>query len=237
MTFLSPMGRLEIARRIAVLALLSAAIALADSATARLIALALACTAYLWPGPGCPAGTLRMSRVQAVLLPDLLGFALIGFFFGLPFLIGGGDLHPSAWLLWPMAGLFTALPLLAAAASAFGLRLDEQGAEIDSWRRRARLDWGDIASAAPHRRGLPAWLRRLAPFLAAGNPTVAGAVLLARDSTGTALMTLDGRRFVIPREGFERGHAALLRALAAHGPARHLPLTRQDKADGKGASK
>ncbi len=223
MAFLSPTGRIEFARRVAVLACMSAAIAFADGPAPRLIAAGFAGVAYLWPGVPRPAGTLRMARVQAVILPDLLGFALIGFFFGLPFLIGGGDLHPSAWLLWPMAGLFTALPMLAAVSSAFGLRLEEQGPQIDTWRRCTRLGWGDIASAKPHRRGLPVWLRRLAPVLAAGNPTASGAILLARDSTGTELTTQDGRRFVIPREGFEQGHAALLRVLAAQGlsPARN----------------
>ncbi len=83
MAFLSPTGRIEFARRVAVLACMSAAIAFADGPAPRLIAAGFAGVAYLWPGVPRPAGTLRMARVQAVILPDLLGFALIGPGFGL----------------------------------------------------------------------------------------------------------------------------------------------------------
>ena len=236
MAFLSLPGRIEMARRLAVLAALVAAVALLKGAALQGLALAVAVVVYVWPGVRRPDETLRMSRLRAIVLPDLLGFALIAFFLGLPILLGGGGLHPSAWLLWPMAALFGALPAIAAGSAAFGLRLTDTTVEVDTWRRCVRLAWHDIAQATAYRRGLPTWLRRLGPLLAAGNPTAAGALMLARDSIGTVLHARDGRRFVIPLDGFETGHAALLRALAAQGLARPPTPARREKTVGKGAT-
>ncbi|MFN3845574.1 MAG: hypothetical protein ACK4RZ_07095 [Paracoccaceae bacterium] len=61
---------------------------------------------------------------------------------------------------------------------------------------------------------MPGVLRKLALFL---PPGPAGAVLLARDSTGLELHLLDGRIFRLPHEGFEHGEEQVLQPLKAHG--------------------
>lgn len=165
------------------------------------------------------ADALRYDRWAAVIVPDWLGMLAAGLLLALPLWANDADaLHPSAWLLWPMALLLLALPVIAARRDAFALRVAPDALELRALARRRRLPFDAIARITPWRRDLPGWLRRLAPLgLALGQPGATGAVMLARPSTGLALHLTDGRRVVIPCDGFAAGRRAILRAARDHG--------------------
>ena len=64
------------------------------------------------------------------------------------------------------------------------------------------------------RRGLPRPLRNLAPFLAAGGHfSAAGALTLARDSTGIRQILAEGRSIVIEKDAFEKPLRRLVQVL------------------------
>ncbi len=172
----------------------------------------------VWPKPKTMAGDLMLRRGPAVIGPDMLGFSLTALFAALPIWIGRGEatmsIHGSASMIWIMAAGSAVLLLVGASASCFRLRLGSDGVMLMRLRGERELRWPDIIGWTRWRRGLPGILRRLTLFLPTGP---AGAVLLARDSTGLALHLSDGRVFRLPHEGFEHGEAQLLQALKAHG--------------------
>jgi hypothetical protein len=178
----------------------------------------------LLPGAAPPQGALAHDRLPAIVIPDVLGFALSSFFFAMPFWFGPGasigGIHPMAVLTWPMAiGSLAILAVSAHSASAW-LRIEDEGLRLASVRRVQLIPYGTIVKVEPYRRGLPAWMRALVPWLAAtGRYSAAGAIALARDSTGVRLRLADGRSAIIPRDGFEKPYRQALAALAAHGLA------------------
>ncbi|MFH1340769.1 MAG: hypothetical protein ABIL01_06070 [Pseudomonadota bacterium] len=180
----------------------------------------------LLPGSAPPQGALVHDRLPAIIIPDILGFALSSLFFAMPFWFGPGEgasvggIHPMAVLTWPLA--FGSLAILAVAAhrASAWMRIEDEGLRLASFRRVQLIPYGTIVRVEPYRRGLPAWMRALVPWLAAtGRYSAAGAIALARDSRGVRLHLADGRSFVIPRDGFEAPCRRALAALAAHGVA------------------
>lgn len=169
----------------------------------------------LWPAPPRAPGMLAMRRGPSVVGPDLIGTLLAGLFLALPVWIGRGEgstgLHGSAWMLWPMAMGGIALLGIAAANACFRLEIGDAGLRLGRLGGDREIPWQAITGVRRWRRGLPRGLRALVPFL---PPRPAGAVLLARDSTGLELDLAGGGRLRLPREGFEQGEAMLLRALA-----------------------
>lgn len=162
-----------------------------------------------------------MDRGSAVVGPDLIGFGLLAFFVALPVWIGRsegtGGIHGAAWLIWPMLPAPLLLLGIGAANDCFAVSVEADGLTVTRMRGETRHRWTGIAGWRRWRRGLPRFLRLFVPFL---SPGAAGAVLLARDSTGIELQFGDGGRLRLPREGFERGEAGVLRALAEHGVPR-----------------
>ncbi len=163
-------------------------------------------------------GDLVVKRGPAVIGPDVLGFALTALFAALPIWIGRGTatpgLHGSAGMIWIMAALSTSLLIVGASGSCFRLRLEGRGLTLIRLQGTTILNWSDLIGWRRGRRGLPSVLRKLVPIL---PPTPAGAILIARDSTGIELLVSDGRRVRIPHDGFEQGEAQLLKAMASSG--------------------
>jgi hypothetical protein len=182
---------------------------------------------YLFlPGAAPPQGALAHDRLPAIIIPDALGFVLSGLFFAMPAWFGPGErasvggIHPMAVLTWPLA--FGSLAILAVAAhrASAWLRIEDEGLRLASVHRVQLIPYGTIVRVEPYRSGLPAWVRALVPWLAAtGRYSAAGAIALARDSTGVRLHLADGHSAVIPRDGFEKPYRQALASLAAHGVA------------------
>lgn len=170
----------------------------------------------LWPRPPRGPGDLLPRQWPSVIGPDLLGFSLTAFFVALPIWIGRGEgtegLHVSASVIWIMAAGSSTLLFVGAMASCFRLRIDADGMLLTRLFGETRLLWPQILGWKRWRRGLPGAMRKFVPFL---PPGPAGAILLARDSTGVELHLKDGRKYRLPREGFEHGEKQLLQALAA----------------------
>ena len=223
-------GISQILRRAVAAACFSAALLAAGQGAGGRAALlaALGFAAYaLWPRVPVPPGAETMAQGPAVIGPDLLAFGLFALFFVLPLWIGGqGGIHGSALMIWALLPAPLALLAVGAAGACLRVTIGAEGLTVAGLRRVERAAWDGIAGWRRWRRGLPRWMRALAPVL---PPTAAGAVLLARDSTGVELCLADGRRLRLPREGFERGEARLLRALRDHG----VPQMAEDAAPGK----
>ena len=165
-------------------------------------------TYAVWPVQAT-AAQFQYARGPAVVVPDLLALALISFFAGLPFVAGrseGTVLHPSLALLWPMAAVFVALPVLTWRRAVFGLTVGDDGLVIEGGTGSRRIGFDRIAALRPWRRDLLAGVRPLVPLLvSAGQFGTAGAVLVARESRGVMLCLCDGTRLAIPGDGLERG--------------------------------
>lgn len=185
-----------------------------------LAGLGLAVYAF-WPPVRVRPGALVPQRGPAVLGPDLLGFGLLAFLVALPVWVGRSEgvagLHGSALLIWAMLPAPLAILWVGAASACLAVSVGNAGLTVAGMGRTRSPAWEEIAGWRHWRRGLPRFLRFLAPFL---SPTAAGAVLLARDSTGVELCLADGSRLRLPHEGFERGEARVLDALRDHGVPR-----------------
>lgn len=188
----------------------------------------------LLPAPDRSSDALAPDRLPAVLGPDLLGHALTGFFIVLPFWAGGeagfsrAGIHTMAILTWPMAIGGIVLVAIAAGNASRWIRIGDDALEVATAWRREHIRYADIVRIAPWRRGLPRALRRLTPLLAAGGRlTAAGALVLARDSTGISLTLADGRSVVIENEAFEAPHRRLVQVLKRKGTAMALQEDRR----------
>lgn len=162
----------------------------------------------------------RYDRISAVILPDALGIGLAALFAVIPFWVARDGLHPSAYLLWPMAALALSLPIIGARRDGFTMRITADTVELHRIGGFQRIPFGQIAAITPVRRDLPGWMRALVPVLVAlGRPGPAGTILLARPSRGLSMHLRDGRRVTIPCDGLEAGCRGLLEAALAHGIA------------------
>lgn len=174
-------------------------------------------TYFFWPRPLRPKGSYDMQALPAVIGPDLLGIALTSFFVALPLWIGRGQggegLHGSVLLLWPMALASVSLLVVGLRNTCLGLEIAQDCLVLTRFSGRSEILFDEIRKTHRWRSGLPRILRALLPFL---PPGPAGAILLARDSSGIELELTDGQRLKLPHDGFERGEAALLRALRKH---------------------
>ncbi len=219
---MSGAGAVELGRRGAVLVLLvSALVSIPRSApTSVVLALAALAVYVLLPRVRRPAGAFVYDRMPAVVMPDLLGFALVSFFVALPFWAAGsaGDpgsmVHPMAILTWPMALAGLAILIIAGRHACYWLTIEGDGLRIAKARGERSIPFSKIVAVEPYRRGLPRWMRALAPLLVAtGKFTAAGAILVSRDTTGMALRLADGSAEIIAEQGFEKPYGKVVAAL------------------------
>lgn len=172
----------------------------------------------LWPKARFPAESSTMHRGSAIIGPDIIGFGLFALFVALPVWIGRAEgaegLHGSALLIWPLLPAPLALLFVAASNACFGLGIGPAGLAISGLRETERIGWDEVIGWRPWRRDRLRVFRTVVPFL---PPGAAGAVLLARASTGVEIVLTNGRSRRLPREGFESGLARLQRALTERG--------------------
>ena len=175
-----------------------------------------------------PASALTYDLLPAVYGPDLVGFLLTGVFFALPFWARMGEpylwadfgvlVHPSALLVWPLALIAVAILWFSAQYASFWLVIEDGGLRIGRLGTVRIVAFSSIVEVRPMRRGLPKWFRWLTPLLvAAGKFGAAGAVLLARDTTGITLVLDDRSEISIPQEAFEKHMRRVLSSLRKKG--------------------
>lgn len=223
----------ELLRRFSALVLLCAGFAAFPTAglTAGAAVVAAAIVLYLAiPAEARPRSAFVYERAPSVYGPDVLGFLLVSVFFALPFWARMGEpylwedfgplVHPAALLSWPLALVSAAILWFSAHYAAFWLVIEDGGLRINRLNGERFVRFSDIAEVKPFRRGLPGWLRWLAPVMVAlGRPGAAGAVLLARDATGVSLVLADGGAIDVDRDAFESRLRRVLDALRKHGVA------------------
>ena len=188
------------------------------------------------PRAARPASALTYDPVPAVYGPDAVGFLLTSVFFALPFWARMGEpylwgdfgvlVHPSALLVWPLALIAAAILWFSAQYASFWLVIEDEGLRIGRLGAVRIVPFSSIAEVKPMRRGLPKWVRWLTPALVvAGKFGAAGAVLLARDTTGIALVLDDGTEISIPQEAFEKHARRVISVLRKKGVefAQHDP--------------
>ena len=220
-------GASEIALRAAVATLFSFSASVAGTVPlwAVMLGFASGLALYiLWPKARFPAESSTMHRGSAIIGPDIIGFGLFALFVALPVWIGRAEgaegLHGSALLIWPLLPAPLALLFVAASNACLGLGIGPAGLTISGLLGSERIGWDDIIGWRPWRRDRLKVFRAMAAFL---PPGAAGAVLLARASTGVEIVLRSGRSRRLPREGFESGLARVQRALAERGPPRLEP--------------
>ena len=220
----------ELLRRLSALVLLCAGLAALPTAglTAAAVAVAAAIVLYFAiPAAARPQSAFIYDRAPAVYGPDLIGFLLVSVFFALPFWARMGEpylwedfgplVHPAALLVWPLALISAVILWFSAHYAAFWLVIEDGGLRVNRLNGERFVGFSEIAEVKPFRRGLPGWLRWLAPILIAiGKPGAAGAILLARDATGVSLVLSDGSAIVVEKDAFESRLRRVLSALRKH---------------------
>ncbi|AHM05823.1 hypothetical protein roselon_03576 [Roseibacterium elongatum DSM 19469] len=216
---------LALQRAVTVALLLAACIAAARLSWAAGVGLGvLALVVYVAaPIPKPPADAWVYDRGPAVIGPDLLSFLFAPPFLAIPFWaepawpMGGGALHPSAVLAWPAGLFFLIFTGIGWHYAAMAVRITQTGLEVETGRRRFAVPFAEMAEIGPWRRGLPRWVRALAPLaLALGRPGAAGAIMIARDSNGISIARRSGPPVVIGSDAFARATKAILTACQQH---------------------
>jgi len=178
---------------------------------------------YFWaPRPQRPTGSLAYERISAVVLPDWLGLISSGLMCALPVWAAPAVatavwVHPMAWLVWPMGLCMASFTVIGWRYECLNFVATPEHLHVDTGLAKYDILWNDILSASPWKRGLPRWMRRLTPILASmGYYTQAGAIALARDSSGIALERKGQKPFVISTDGFETNAQTLIAHMIAH---------------------
>lgn len=176
-----------------------------------------------------PPKALVYERMPAVVVPDLLGFALTAFFIALPFWAHATDddmyenfllVHPAAVLTWPMALITIFILVVAANYASYWVVIETNGLTVSSAKKEKFLAFEQMVEISPFRRGLPKWTKLLTPLLVlSGKYTVAGAVLLARDANGMSIKLQDETSVNIASEAFEKPFKEILKVTDAHAVA------------------
>ncbi|TKZ20600.1 hypothetical protein FAP39_09925 [Shimia litoralis] len=184
---------------------------------------------YFWaPRPARPAGSLSYDRVSAVVLPDWLGLIFGSIMCALPVWaapsMGTSDwVHPMAWLVWPMGLCMASFTVIGWRYECLNFVVTPAHLSIDTGVAKYDIIWDDILGVSPWKRDLPRWMRRLTPILISmGHYTQAGAIVLARESSGISLERKGQKPFVISTDGFETNTQTLM----AHMIARDIKIGR-----------
>lgn len=186
------------------------------------------CVYVVIPRPRPPPSAMIYEKMPAVYGPDMLGLMMTSIFLALPFWVGKGEeylwqdaaipIHPSALLSWPLAIVSALILIVAASYSSFWITIEMHGLHIHSLRQDRFVAYSQITRVAPFRRGLPGWLKWLTPlFILTGRHTVAGAVLLARDTTGFSLFVADGSVISIDESAFASSAGKIMKTLKKKG--------------------
>lgn len=158
-----------------------------------------------WPRRGDDR-TLTYRRARAAIVPDFVGAILASLFFGLPFLIVGGNtpsgsVFEDGWLiltvvLWLMALGGASILGFSARYAAFRLTIGEDGLRQATLFGERSLPFTQIARVEFADYRAPKWLRTLMFIGGAFNFRLMGQALLmeARRDWGIALVLRDGQR-------------------------------------------
>ncbi len=175
-----------------------------------------------------PDKALVYERMPAVVGPDIIGFLLSSVLIALPFWAGMGNdaylwedfplVHPSAILSWPIALISLYILVIAVRFGCFWLVIEPDGLRISTVRGQRQVSFGQVESVRPFRKGLPRWMKALAPLLAmSGKYTAAGAIMLARDASGISLRLKDGSSVDINVDAFEQAAKRVIKTLRKQG--------------------
>jgi len=188
----------------------------------------------LLPCPPRRDDTLRYNRARCVVVPDLLGFLLAGFFYALPLLVLSRDsnmygiLEAAGWLTVSIVVLlFTlfgvALLITGLWYAGFSLQVLPDGIRLTTWGwRTRRIAFTEVTEARDYVAQAPRWLLVVAwlAFLARPLQGAQSLMLLSQKHHGIELLGTDGRSTKIIVEYFP-GWQRLLDALHAAG----IPLS------------
>ena len=220
-------GRREFLRRILVMCLLIAGwVQLGNDNIIVAVGLMVSSVlAYIYlPAFPVPKGALVYGRGQSQTGPDWLGFILSSLFFVFPVWAAisepnWGTFHPSSIMLWPMALIFSSFWIIGALYASYWIEIKPSKLLISSAWSRQNISYSNIKRVRRFRRTIiPKWMKILLPFmLMKGQYGGAGALLLARNTTGMELVLKNGHSVLIPDAGFEAESLQILSALDKHG--------------------
>lgn len=179
---------------------------------------------YVLPQVLRPASALVYEPMPAILVPDLLGFVLASFSIALPFWAGAAEneyvyqnfilVHPAAILTLPLALAGILILVVAANYASYWVIIERDGLKISSAKKKKFLPYAEMVEVIPYRRGLSKWLKIFTPLLVlSGKYTLAGSILLTRDSTGLSIKLRDRSSVNVASEAFEKPFEEILLAL------------------------
>lgn len=224
-------GSVELTRRFFCLALFTlglVAFGYWGAITAVMLFAGALLTYVALPRPKPPPSALTYEKIPAVYGPDMIGLMMTSVFIALPFWVALSEeymwqdsvmpLHPSALLSWPLALISASILVIAASYASFWLDIEQDGLHLYSLRQDRFISYSNITRVVPFRRDLLRWVRWLTPLLVlSGRYTAAGAVLLARDTTGFSMCLTDGSTINIDVSAFEKPAKIILNALRKKG--------------------
>lgn len=142
-----------------------------------------------------PPGAIVYPRWSAVILPDVLSFAMTGFFFGLPLVLGVhifnqasflDFLNGSAWftlVFWAMGLIFASILYWTAKYASFALQISPDALFLTVLGKDRRIAFSDIASAGFVDYRPPKWLRTIMFIAGLANWRMMGQALLLSGRT------------------------------------------------------
>lgn len=188
---------------------------------------------FVWPKLKRDEAARSYDKGPAIIIPDFLAIALVSLFFAMPFWAAASSslqtdlLHPSAYLLWPMAILCLSILAIGWWYACSAITLEKSVVLVETPTRIRPVPYDEIIIVKPWKRGLPRWLVAMAPiFVSFGHYSLAGGLLIARDSSGIELEMKDGSSQVIHSDGLEKPVADLLARLEEHDIAMARGLSR-----------
>ena len=145
-------------------------------------------------------GDFVYAAASAIIIPDWLGFFLTSVFLMIPIWASPdwpreGALHPSVWILWPMAVMSAVILYVGWRSESFALSFTDDAlvARVGFW--RLHIPYAEIQRAQPWSRDVPRWMRAFVPILlASGQFRPAGAVMLAQQRRGIELVVKGKKR-------------------------------------------
>lgn len=142
-----------------------------------------------------PPGAIVYPRWSAVILPDVLSFAMTGFFFGLPLVLGVHMFNQAAFLdfrngsawftlvFWAIGLIFASILYWTAKYASFALQISPDALFLTVFGKDRRIAFSDIVSAGFVDYRPPKWLRTVMFIAGLVNWRMMGQALLLSGRT------------------------------------------------------
>lgn len=173
---------------------------------------------WLIPWPPRTEGSLRYSRTRGVIIPDLLGYAMCGFFLVLgAAAVSGGAPAGVFFILGAFGLLFLSINAIAAWYEPYCIEVSPEGIIRHTILGRQMLVFADMEEAGRIRYEMPEWMKWSAALaaLVSWRSTVPLLIQKGRKDPGFRIRMRNGKVYIIwgtALKGFETIEKAIIKA-------------------------